>query len=185
MKNIAYIDGQNLHLSITKCNMCAERKNIDYKQMKFSDCDCGKAWKIDFSKFRTYLRDQYKIDEAYYFLGYIDEDNQSLYSQLQKAGFIVQFKNHKKEFKGDKKGNVDTDIVFEIMQNICEEREENKFLLVSGDGDYYKLIKYLFEKKRLVGILFPSSNYSSLYFKFDNKFTLNLERVKNKIQLAQ
>ncbi len=66
MKNIAYIDGQNLHLGTTKCSVCANEKGIAHSDMSFSDCDCGRAWKIDFYKFRTYLRDQYGIEEAYY-----------------------------------------------------------------------------------------------------------------------
>lgn len=40
--NLAFIDGQNLHLGVREKN-----------------------WKVDNSKFRTYLRDKYNVDEAY------------------------------------------------------------------------------------------------------------------------
>jgi len=44
-RNIAYIDGQNLHLGTQ------------------SD-----GWKVDTKKLRIYLRDKFDVDEAYYFL---------------------------------------------------------------------------------------------------------------------
>lgn len=47
------------------------------------------GWDIDLAKFRIYLKEKYMVSEAYYFLG-----------------------------TGKKKGNVDTDIVFEIMKNL-------------------------------------------------------------------
>ncbi len=46
--NLAFIDGQNLHLGTIQDN-----------------------WKIDLKKFRIYLKDKYHIAEAYYFLGHI------------------------------------------------------------------------------------------------------------------
>ena len=54
--NIAYIDGQNLYYGTQE-----------------------NEWKIDFEKFRTYLKDKYGVVEAYYFFGYIDEAQQPLY----------------------------------------------------------------------------------------------------------
>jgi uncharacterized LabA/DUF88 family protein len=55
-----------------------------------------------------------------------------LYSNLQEAGYILIFREHNKNFKGLKKGNVDTDIVFEIMKSLIE-KDFNKVVLVSGD----------------------------------------------------
>jgi len=68
-KNLAFIDGQNLYLGTTQ-----------------------NFWKIDHNKLRIYLKDKYHIAEAYYFLGYISEEQQDLYNNLQKAWFIVLFK---------------------------------------------------------------------------------------------
>ena len=66
MKNIAFIDGQNLFLGTAEDN-----------------------WSIDFKRFRVYLNDKFKVKEAYYFFGYLSEDQQDLYNMLQKAGFIL------------------------------------------------------------------------------------------------
>lgn len=86
--NLAFIDGQNLHLGTAQ-----------------------NGWKIDHHKLRVYLKDKYHTTEAYYFLGYVSEEEQDLYNNLQKAGFIVLFKEHNSNLLAKKKGNVDTDIV--------------------------------------------------------------------------
>jgi uncharacterized LabA/DUF88 family protein len=159
--NLAYIDGQNLYLG-TKSN----------------------NWKVDHKKFRTYLKDKYSIEEAYYFLGYVSEEQQELYNKLQKAGFIVLFKEHSSALKGTKKGNVDTDIVFEIMKTLLERKDFSKILLVSGDGDYKKLVDYLVKKSLFKKILFPNKQFaSSLYNKLGSEFFDYLETkgVRSKI----
>jgi uncharacterized LabA/DUF88 family protein len=152
--NLAFIDGQNLYLG-TKQD----------------------GWSIDLSKLKIYLQDKYNVKEAYYFIGYLQEENNELYKEIQKAGFIVIFKDHNEYAISKKKGNVDTDIVFEIMKNLIENIDFDKIVLVSGDGDYKKLVDYLIEKDRFKRILFPNGNKaSSLYNKLDNKFKLSLDR---------
>jgi uncharacterized LabA/DUF88 family protein len=163
INNIAFIDGQNLHLGTIQKN-----------------------WKISHNKFRTYLRDKYLVKDAYYFLGYVSESEQELYSRLQKAGFVVIFKEYSSLHKTGKKGNVDTDIVFEIMKNLIENNDFNKIVLVSGDGDYKKLTEYLISKERFLKILFPNKEFtSSLYKKLGSNFFDYLENpeVKKKICL--
>ena len=146
--NIAFIDGQNLHMGTS-----------------------SERWCIDHKKFRTYLRDKYQVIEAYYFLGCLDDDNQTLYSSLQKAGFIVMFREHNSAMKGKKKGNVDTDIVFEMMQRLVDDFEDfNRVILVSGDGDYKKVVDYFIGKNKFEKILFPNQQYASSLYK---KLTAN------------
>lgn len=128
--NLAFIDAQNLYLWTSSDN-----------------------WKIDFKKFRVYLKDKFHIREAYFFLWFLSEDEQDLYSRLQKAWFIVVFREHSSHLKWKKKWNVDVDIVFEIMRNIVEERDFAKIVLVSGDWDYIKLVNYLIEKSLLEKVL--------------------------------
>ncbi len=159
--NIAFIDGQNLHLG-TKQN----------------------KWKLDHKKFRIYLKDKYRVKDAYYCLGYITEEQKDLYEGLERAGFIVLFREHSLSLIGNKKGNVDTDIVFEIMKALVERDDFNKIVLVSGDGDYKKVVDYLIEKKRLKKLLFPSKEYaSSLYKKLGSEFFdyLEAKAIKSKI----
>ena len=141
-------------------------------------------WSIDYKRFRTYLREKYHVDEAYYFFGYISEDQQKLYNNLQKAGFIVIFKEHKESLAGNKKGNVDTDIVFEMMKALIDEKFD-KIILVSGDGDYKKVVDDLIKRKKFKKILFPNKKFaSSLYKKLGAEFYdyLANKDVKKKIK---
>lgn len=153
--NIAFIDGQNLYYGTKENN-----------------------WKIDYEKFRIYLREKYNIQEAFYFLGYIDEEQQMLYTNLQKAGFIVSFREHLSALKGKKKGNVDTDIVFEVMKSIIERKDFQNIVLVSGDGDYKKMVDYLIERNIFKKILFPNSrSASSLYKSIGRSYFDNLDKA--------
>ena len=122
-------------------------------------------WKVDYKKFRTYLKDKYNVEEAYYFFGYVSEEQQDMYNKLQKAGFIILFKEHSASLKGKKKGNVDTDIVFEVMKILVERKDFSKIVLI---------------KK----ILFPNKQFaSSLYNKLGSEFFDYLETpdVRSKI----
>src|SRR3989338_11027205 len=96
--NIAVVDGQNLYMGTTMPH--------------------GSSWKVDLSKFRIYLEKKYDVQKAYYFLGYVNEQHQDLYSEIQEAGFVLIFKQHTSAMLGKKKGNVDTDIVFHVMKKL-------------------------------------------------------------------
>ena len=158
--NLAFIDGQNLHLGTTQNN-----------------------WKVDHVRFRIYLKEKYHVTEAYYFLGFVSEEQQELYNSLQKAGFIVLFKEHNPALKAQKKGNVDTNIVFEIMKNLLDNKNFDKIVLVSGDGDYKKLVDYLIKKDKFEKILFPNKRVaSSLYKSLGSEFFDYLENIKTYIK---
>ena len=158
--NLAFVDGQNLHMGTSQDH-----------------------WKVDFKKFRIYIKDKYHVTEAYYFLGYASEAEQKLYTNLQKAGFIVVFKEHHENLKANKKGNVDTDVVFEIMKNLIDNKDFNKIILVSGDGYYKKLIDFLIEKNKLEKMLFPNKKFaSSLYKKLGSEFYDYLENIKTYVK---
>ena len=142
------------------------------------------AWKIDLSRFYIYLQKKYKVQKAYYFLGYVQEEHQDLYEEIQEAGFILIFKQHNPAMIGMKKGNVDTDIVFYIMKKLYKKEDFSKIVLVSGDGDYKILVDFLIEENRFEKILFPNRKFaSSLYKKLTRKFFSFLEDkdIKKKI----
>lgn len=69
---------------------------------------------------------------------------------------------------------MDADIIFEIMKSMIENKEFDKILLVSGDGDYIKVVKYLVQKELLKKILFPNNKYSSLYKKIVSQYGINI-----------
>ena len=60
------------------------------------------------------------------------------------------------------------------MYRLLEEDDFDKIVLVTGDGDYIKLVKYLIEKERLEKILFPNKKFSSLYRYIQPLYGVNL-----------
>lgn len=165
MNNQAFIDGQNLYLGTTT--------NVN-------------PWRVDLYRFREYLRRKYGVARAYYFVGCADDEYQDLYDVIQDAGFILVFRAHGGELVSHKKGNVDTDIVFVMMRDFHECTDVDKFFLVSGDGDYFKTVKYLLDQGKLGKVLFPSRrNASSLYRRIGNAYYDFLEKddIRRKIEL--
>lgn len=167
LSNVAFIDGQNLHLGTT---------------------DREKPWSVDHVRFRRYLREKYKIDEAYYFLGYTSAAEQDLYDNLQKAGFILNFKEHPATLKSDKKGNIDSDIIFSLMRKLIDNEPFDKAFIVSGDGDYKKLVDFLIKKEKFGKMLFPNKGFaSSLYELLGSEYYdfLDSPDIKAKIEYAR
>ncbi|HFC10980.1 MAG TPA: NYN domain-containing protein [Candidatus Kaiserbacteria bacterium] len=180
--NLAFVDAQNLHFGTTKCYTCAEKLGLDVKKMKLSDCTCNNAWKVDLLKFRVYLNEKYGVKKAYYFLGCINEDLSGLYDEIQEAGFILKFREHNTVMLGKKKGNVDSDIIFNIMKKLYQNDDFNKIILVSGDGDYKMLVDFLITENKFEKILFPNRKFaSSLYKKITGTYYDYLDNLRNKI----
>ena len=161
MNNQAFIDGQNLYMNI---------KN--------------NGWAVDLQKFRVYLKERYGVTKAYYFLGAVNEENQDLYEAIQEAGYILIFREHNRSMIGKKKGNVDTDIVFTIMAKIADREDFEQVVLVSGDGDYFKMVRYLINNNRFRKLLSPNRHStSSLYRVYTPKYVDFLDNggLKGKI----
>lgn len=160
-KNIAFIDWQNLHLWTT-----------------------SEDWKIDFKRFRIYLEKKYNIEKAYYFLWFLDENQQEMYRKIQESWFIIEFREHTSHMKWKKKWNVDVDIVFEIMKRLIDKKDFNKIVLISWDWDYIKLVNYLILNNLLKKIIFPNKSFSSLYnpIAYNYWINLSLPDIKKKIE---
>ncbi len=126
--NYAFIDAQNLNLGI---------KSL--------------GWNLDFKKFRVYLQEKYKVNTAYMFIGYMQQ-NQDLYQSLQKAGYVLIFKPTLPDKDGKVKGNVDADMVLQAMIDLDKYK---KAIIVTSDGDFYSLVKYLYEQSKLQVVLSP------------------------------
>jgi uncharacterized LabA/DUF88 family protein len=138
--NCAFIDSQNLNLSIQE-----------------------QGWKLDFGRFRIYLKDQYGVDKAFLFIGYVPT-NESLYISLQNCGYILVFKPTMILPSGKPKGNVDAELVMHAM---IEYPNYKKAVIVTGDGDYYCLIDYLRKNDKLLRLIIPNQyKYSALLGKF-------------------
>lgn len=160
--NLAFVDGQNLYMGTNSENP---------------------AWKVDLAKLYHYLTKKYSVQKAYYFLGFVDDDNQDLYDSIQEAGFVLKFRKHDSAMMSKKKGNVDTDIVFDVMKRIYKKELFDKIVLVTGDGDYKMLVDFLIEEGRFEKILFPNKEFaSSLYKKITRVYFDYLLNIKHLVE---
>jgi len=140
MNNYAFIDSQNLNLAVRE-----------------------QGWELDFKRFRTYLQDKYGVTKAFIFIGYL-ATNESLYTALQKYGYIVIFKPTLKLADGKVKGNIDAELVLHAM---IEYSNYEQAVIVTGDGDFHCLVEYLRKQDKLKKIIVPDRHhFSSLLRKF-------------------
>lgn len=130
--NYAYIDGANLHKGVLSL-----------------------GWELDYARFRVWLKDKYKIEKAYIFIGLIPKYSK-LYKYLQESGFILVYKEVIYDSDGKAKGNCDTDLVLNFVVDMYEGKFEQA-VLVASDGDYASLTKLLQEKNKLISILSPNN----------------------------
>lgn len=137
-KNYAFIDGNNLHLSVI---------NI--------------GWKLDYRKFRQYLIDKYSVVQAYYFIGKIPGMGK-LYSNLRKYGFDLVFKPPIKDKHGSYKANVDAELVLQAMIDL---NNYNGAVIVTSDGDFSCLVTYLEKAGKLERLLAASKGGCSKYLR--------------------
>ncbi len=93
----AFIDSQNLNLGTSK-NLYKNKKLI------------YRGWKLNFKKFYLYLKNKFKVNKAFLFIGYIQQ-NQTLYQFLRRCGYTLIFKPTTKDSQGKFKGNVDAELV--------------------------------------------------------------------------
>lgn len=154
-RNFAFIDTQNVQLSIRRL-----------------------GWAIDWHRFRVYLREHYMIERAFLFIGYLKE-NDWFYEKMKDAGFICVFKPVLEYKDGKIKGNVDAELV---LQTMIEFPNFDKAMIVSGDGDFYCLVRYLFGKNKLNLVLAPNiQNCSALLKRIAQKKIQFMDNLSNKI----
>lgn len=154
--NYAFIDTQNLNLGI---------KSL--------------GWNLDFKKFRVYLREKYGVQVAHLFLGYLQQQ-QDLYTSLQRAGYVLIFKPVFPDKDGKIKGNVDADLVLQAMIDFPQYQQA---VIVTSDGDFYSLVRYLYEKQKLKVVLSPYVKTCSILLKKSAKEKIVfMDNLKGKLE---
>jgi len=157
----AFIDSQNLNLGVK-----------------------SQGWKLDWRKFRQYLRNKYGVVKAYLFIGQVSE-NESLYKFLKEANYEIILKptleyHQKGKIKVKVKGNVDTELV---LHSMIQYKNYDKAIIVSGDGDFHCLIEYLDKKDKLLKVLAPTKHYSALLRKFNrDNYIVRIDLLRNSLE---
>lgn len=156
--NYAFIDSQNLNLGVRTM-----------------------GWRVDYKKFRLYLKNKYGVDRAFMFIGLVT-NNQKLYTQLQSAGFILVFKPTVRYFENGKetvKGNVDAELVLHAAA--IEYANYDKAIIVSGDGDFACLIEFLEDKNKLLHVFTPNNKYSKLLRPY-SRYIVEISKLKSSLE---
>ncbi|HEV7454262.1 MAG TPA: NYN domain-containing protein [Candidatus Saccharimonadales bacterium] len=151
----AFIDSQNLNLGVR-----------------------SEGWKLDYRKFRQYLRQKYSVQQAWVFIGYV-AGNEALYTNLQKWGYIVIFKPTLEKPDGIVKGNVDAELVLHAM---IEYPNYERAVIVSGDGDFHCLIEYLDKQKKLLKVIAPNRQFSGLLRRYF-PYIVRVDRLRASLEL--
>jgi uncharacterized LabA/DUF88 family protein len=152
----AFIDSQNLNLGVGSL-----------------------SWKLDYKKFRVYLKEKYKVEVAYLFIGFIPQ-NQNLYRSLQKCGYVLIFKPTLLNERGEVKGNVDADLVLQTMIDIDK---YDQAVIATSDGDFYSLIRYLYKRNKLRMVISPYIKTCSILLKKEAKEKIQyLDRLRQKLE---
>jgi len=105
----------------------------------------------------VYLSEKYGVGKAYYFIGFV-EGNNDLYTSLQSDGYVLIFKPTSKIKDGKIKGNCDAELVLQAMVDLDKYQQA---VIVTGDGDFACLVKYLRKIDKLRCILAPDKNNCS------------------------
>ena len=155
--NYAFIDSQNLHLGVK-----------------------SQGWKLDWRKFRQYLRNKYGVIKAYLFIGQV-VGKESLYTFLQECDYILIFKptlEYRDQGKVKVKGNVDAELVLHTM---IQYDNYSQAIIVSGDGDFHCLVEYLEAQRKLLKILTPNKHYSSLLRRY-SMYIIRVDQLKHSLE---
>ena len=154
---IAYLDGANLHKGVQ-----------------------SSSWKLDYRKFRSWIRQKFKVTDAYLFIGMMSK-HADLYTALQAAGYALVFKEIVYDGAGKAKGNCDADLVLQATRDQYE-RNPRAVVLVSSDGDYAPLVRFWQEKKVQCTIVSPAPiDKCSILLKRTGAPIVYLEDVKSKL----
>jgi uncharacterized LabA/DUF88 family protein len=153
--NFAFIDSQNVYKGIR-----------------------GLGWSINWRRFRVYLKEKYAVTTAYLFIGFMPEHT-DIYDELQLAGFLLKFKPVLPNGKDGVKGNVDADLVLQAM---IDYPSYDQAIIVSSDGDFYSLARYLYENRKLGAVLSPHvKTCSSLLRKAAKEKMVYMDKLSDKI----
>ena len=142
MKISIYIDGNNLYRG---------GKDLGYK--------------IDYNKFRGWLRQKYNPEDVFLFLGYLPA-NRKYYEYLSEIGFKLIFKQVL-NVHGIVKGNCDAELVLKVTSDYYMDADLF-FILITGDGDFACLVEFLVTKGKLHSIIAPDKNRCSFLIRNKN-----------------
>ena len=163
----------------------------------------GEGWQIDWIRFQNHYKSAFQDPCFYYYEGIVSKgvysDNhpnhslqdfidakkrkQNYFKFLRQHDYKVRHKpvarvydNTSGQFKH--KCNFDVELTIDAIDNIDN---YDVFSLVSGDGDFEKLVKYLKSKRKKTIVIAPKDRLSNNLKKAAN-MTINLNSIRSSIK---
>lgn len=141
------------------------------------------GWKTDMKKLIIYLEDKYRATKVFLFMG-DDPKYLDMRKKFESFGYTVVLKPYIKDNKGKTKGNCDAELVLYAAK--IEYLNYDKAIVISGDGDFYCLIKDMIKENRLEKLMIPNEfRYSSLYRKISDKYVTSISQLRNKLEVKE
>jgi len=124
----------------------------------------SEKWEVDYRKLKRYLVTRYGVARAFVFGGTSNRpDRVELHEQLSRLGYEVLLVPTRRFSDGSSKADVDSRMTFEIMRL---EKEYDKAIVLTGDGDFYWVLEYLLARKE-----------STKLFGFAQRTAIDLKRL--------
>lgn len=152
-ENFAFIDAQNVNLSIR-----------------------DQGWKLDWRKLYKHLWKMYHVQKVFLFIGYIPT-NQDMYTFLQSIWYILIFKPVMELKSWKTKWNVDAELVLQAM---IELGNYDKAIIITWDGDFACLVRYLKKAEKLKSLIVPNESRYSIFLKKEWKWLIDSLTNKRK-----
>jgi uncharacterized LabA/DUF88 family protein len=175
--------------------ICIDASNFHYYSIKA-------GWQIDWSKFKSYCEKRYNSLAFFYYEGipsksqYFDihpehslkdfiqakKSKLNYFKFLKTLSFRVRHKPVARVYDNTAgifkhKCNFDVELTIDTLDGI---ENYDVFILLSGDGDFVKLIKYLKGKRKKTVVIAPSDRFSDNLEKAANQ-VIYLEDIKSDI----
>jgi len=154
---------------------------IDASNIIYGASELG--WKVDFEKLIKYLKERFGARKVFYYAGLDPENKKQLKfcERLQEFGFILHLVPLKTFKGGIKKGDVDSRLTFDLMKL---EKEYDEAIVMTGDGDYFWVLEYLLERKKIWLFSFSRRTAKELKKLIGGRFA-NLESLRKNLELKK
>jgi len=106
----------------------------------------AEGWFIDQKKLILYLKKKYKTLKVFFYYGKDSKNakKEKFLLKLKQFGYTLRVKEIKK-FGRKIKANCDVDLTMDML---IKEKEYHRAIILSGDGDFAPLLRYLINKKK-------------------------------------
>jgi len=136
------------------CNMRKTKLSTTYAFIDASNIIYGaraEGWFIDLKKLIIYLRSKFKVKKAFFYYGKDSGDykKEQFLKKLESFGYILKVKEIKR-FGAKSKANCDVDLTMDMLLLI---NSYTKAIVLTGDGDFAPLFRYLISNKKEIIII--------------------------------